>query len=338
MRSKKIILLIIVCMLILTGCGKKENKPIVEEEPEKQAEVLPESKIKVVNVNSKSRPYAVMINNLAPARKYQSGLQDAYMVYEMLVEGGITRMMAIFKDKDTARIGSIRSSRHYYLDYVLENDAIYVHDGWSPQAKSDIATLGINNINPYENGIFWREDLPVAYEHTEFTNIDNVSKAAKRKGYRMTSDKELLLNYSEEEVELDDKNGSVNANNVDIKYSNYITTNYVYNPGDKLYYRSTNGVKHVDYVTNKQYTSKNIIIAYINNSDIENDTKGRQTLDNIGTGKGYYITNGKAVPITWQKNSRADQTVYKYSNGEEIIVNDGNTFIQIAPSNSATIK
>ena len=65
-----------------------------------------------------------------------AGLQDAYITYEILAEGGITRLMALFKDKDTAKIGSVRSARPYYLDYALENDAIYVHYGWSDQAKS----------------------------------------------------------------------------------------------------------------------------------------------------------------------------------------------------------
>ena len=53
----------------------------------------------------------------------------------------------LFKDKDTARIASVRSSRHYFLDYAMENDAIYTHYGWSPQAESDIASYRINNIN-----------------------------------------------------------------------------------------------------------------------------------------------------------------------------------------------
>ncbi len=343
-KDKKLIIVIVVALLLIVIgvvaiVNRKEKPvepPVVEEEEEEV--VLPESKIKIVNTNSKTRPYAVMINNLDPARKYQSGLQDAYIVYEMIVEGGITRMMALFKDKTVERTGPIRSARHYFLDYVLENDAIYVHDGWSPQAQSDISTLGINNINPSSAGVFWREDLPVAYEHTEFTKIANIAKAVKSRGYRTETNKELLLNYSEEEVDLTKIPGNKVANTVDIKYSNYTTTNYIYNKTEKVYYRSVKDVKHIDYVTNKQYTAKNVIIEYVVNKDIEGDTEGRQTLNNIGTGSGFYITDGFAVPITWEKTSRGEQTVYKYTNGNEIDVNDGNTFIQIAPINSATIK
>ena len=122
-----IIVLVSIGFIIFTAIDKKE--PVFEddktEETEKKEEEKEEEKkeITIIDVNSNSRPIAVMINNKAEARSVQSGLQDAYIVYEMIVEGGITRMMAVFKDKETARIGSVRSVRSYYLDYALENDA-----------------------------------------------------------------------------------------------------------------------------------------------------------------------------------------------------------------------
>lgn len=317
----------------IDGDNTNENEKVPENNDET------EQTFNVVDVNSDSRPIAVMINNLNAARPYHSGLQDAYIVYEMIVEGGITRMMALFKDKDTARIGSVRSSRHYYLDYALENDAIYVHYGWSPQAQSDISSLGVNNINGLYDDAFWRDTtLNVDYEHTAFTSISKIINVAKKKNYSLTSNKDFLLNYSKEEIDLSKMDGNISASSVGIKYSNYVTTSYVYNPNEKVYYRSVNDKPHKDYVTKKQYFAKNIIIAYMNSSNIASDSKGRQNLDNIGSGNGYYITDGKAVPITWSKTSRKEQTVYKYKNGEEIVVNDGNTFIQNAPLNSAVIK
>ena len=92
-----------------------------------------------------ARPIAVMIDNNVNARP-QAGLNDAYMVYEMIVEGGESRLMALFKGTSLSKIGPIRSSRHYFLDYALENDAIYVHFGWSPQAEKDIKTLGVKRF------------------------------------------------------------------------------------------------------------------------------------------------------------------------------------------------
>lgn len=338
-----ILLIVLFCIVIFlfkdVFLTTDNNTNYKKEERKPNLPVVPEKKLNIVDTTSNSRPYAVMINNLDAARPYHSGLQDAYLVYEIIVEGGITRLMAVFKDKDTARIGSVRSSRHYYLDYALENDAIYVHYGWSPQAQEDIPKLGINNINGISDGsTFWREKLPVAYEHTAFTSMEKIKATAKSKNYRTTSDKKLLLNYSVDEINLDDHEDKITANNVSIKYSNYMTTGYTYNSTDKLYYRTAKGKAHTDYITKKQYTTKNIIIAYASNGIISNDVKGRQELENIGNGTGYYITNGIAVPITWEKTSRNAQTVYKYADGKEIVVNDGNTYIQIAPKKSATIK
>ena len=92
--------------------------------------LVTKEKLNVYDVNSNKRPIAVMIDNNVENDE-QVGLQDAYLTYEIIVEGGLTRIMAIYKDVDTSVIGPVRSSRHYFLDYALENDAIYAHYGWS---------------------------------------------------------------------------------------------------------------------------------------------------------------------------------------------------------------
>ena len=97
----------------------------------------------------------------------------------------------------------------------------------------------------------------------------------------------------------------------------------------KLYLRSMDDEAHVDAITGEQYTTKNIITYQVKNRTI--DSTGRQDLKNVGSGEGYYISNGYAVPITWEKASRSSQTVYKYMDGTEIDVNDGVTWIQIQP-------
>lgn len=138
-------------------CFFKEDKSAVPPNDQENPPVE-EKKLQVIDLDSNTRPIAIMINNHRTAQPLQTGLNDAYLVYEIVVEGGITRMLAVFKDADTARIGTIRSSRHYFLDYALENDAIYVHYGWSPQAEEDIYNLGINNVNGMVDGNpFWRD-------------------------------------------------------------------------------------------------------------------------------------------------------------------------------------
>ncbi len=335
MKKTKIIGIILGIVLIIGVIGVTVwmvSKSSKTEDTEKEPEVeLPVPKLQIVDEDSNSRPIAVMINNHAQARRNHAGLQDAYVVYEMIVEGGLTRLMAIFKDQDTERIGSVRSSRHNYLDYALEHDAIYVHFGWSPKAESDIKALGINNINGlYDNGFYRDFSLGVDYEHTAFTNMASIRDVANQKGYRMTSNQPLLFQYSIDEIGLEGREDAMIANSISLRYSAYMTSSYLYNPEEKVYYRSVNGEIHKDAVTGEQYHFKNIIVASVNNYNL--DSYGRQNLDTVGTGTGYYITNGYAVPITWSKSSRSAQTVYSYMDGTEITVNDGNTFIQIFPT------
>ena len=343
-RKFKKIPIIILLVLIVIGGGvfaylkffdkdgkvKKEIKEEITNIIEKKEEV------DIIDLDSNVRNVAVMINNHPNARPYHAGLNDAFVVYEMLVEGGFTRYLAIFNDKDTAKIGSVRSSRHYFLDYALEHDAVYVHWGWSPQAQSDIRSLGIKNINglTYEGVYFFRDrTLKTSLEHTGFTDMEKINKAIGKLGYSSTTEKETLLNYSVEDEDLSKMEGAIVANNVAIPYSNSTNTSYVYDVENKVYKRFVNNKEHVDHVTGEQYTFKNIISYKVGSRVIDN--YGRLDLSTVGSGEGYYITNGYAIPIKWEKSTRKSQTRYYYSDGTELKVSDGNTFIQIQPTNKA---
>ncbi len=293
--------------------------------------------VKIIDEKSDSRPIAVMINNHNYARKNHAGLQDAFVVYEMIVEGGITRLMAIYKDKETEQIGSVRSSRHNFLDYASEYDAIYTHFGWSNLARRDIDSFGINNINGlYDTKGFWRDkSLKVPIEHTAFTNIERIKEVAKTKNYALTTEKKIPLHYQVFPISLEKEEDAIKADKIVLRYSNYMTTSYTYDAKDQVYKRYANDVEHVDAVTKEQYHFKNIIVMKVKNYAV--DSYGRQNLDTTGSGEGYYITNGYARKINWTKKSRTSDTIYKYETGQEVVLNDGNTFIQIQPLTEKTI-
>ncbi len=301
--------------------------------------VIPERKLKIVDLDSDTRPVAVMINNHNYARPNHAGLQDAFVVYELIVEGGITRLMAIFKDQETTRIGSVRSSRHNFLDYAMEYDAIYVHYGWSGLAKNDISKFKINNVNGlYDDSGFWRDrTLKVPSEHTAFTSIEKINKVVSRRKYKTTTETKIPFKYNIYTVDINESDDSIKADQIIIPYSDYMTTSYTYDLENKVYKRFANNKEHTDAVTREQYTAKNIIIMKVKNYSV--DSYGRQNLDTIGKGEGYFITNGYARKITWEKSTRSSKTIYKYLDGTEIVLNDGNTFIQVQPiEKTTTIK
>ena len=338
-----ILLLIVVLLILFVGFkNKSEESPKTNNQPNDKDI---DKEISIINVNSKSRPIAVMINNASDARPYQKGLQKAYIVYEMInYIDGTTRFLALFKDQNIEEIGPIRSARHYHLDYALENDAIFVHWGYSPLAQSDIKSLKINNINGLTYGsnankdniksnyYFWTAEIPgVNISHRRFTSSELINKAISKLKYNTETEIDNLFNYSVQTINNKDADNTVSASKVEIYYSkdNYVTYNY--DEKTHSYLRSVKGVSHKDALTNEQLKVTNIITYQIKNNTISGDTASRQELQNIGGGDGYYITNGYATKIKWEKECRSCQTKYSYLDGKEITLNDGNTFIQIQP-------
>lgn len=276
------------------------------------------------------RTIAVMIDNVGDAIP-QTSLNDAMLVYEITVEGGLTRFMAVYKDTSNIKdIGPARSARPYFLDYAMENDSIYIHYGGSPLALSQIPQLSIDDIDGIESPgkVFWRTNKKAA-PHNAIVSVQEMNKYIESKKYRTTTKKRNVLNYSVQEVEL--TSGTI-ANTVNVPYSTS-KVKFVYNSEKKMYDRYVGNKIQKDWISGEALTTKNIIITYAHNytTNEEEGKAGRQALENIGKLNGYYITDGKAIKITCEKTTRSGPTTYKDLEGNEIKVNDGHTYIQIVP-------
>lgn len=347
-----IIVVLIIALAVTLGVKMANKNKSAEDvggqnqvenvEGTEQNEEVPEAKSDIKIFNGKDRPIAFMIDNNVNAQP-QSSLNKTYLVYEIVVEGGETRLMALFKGVDVSKndvtVGPIRSARHYFIDYALENDAIYAHLGQSPQAESYIMNFNVADINGqiYDTGksrtsssLYWREKSKKA-PHNAYTSISSILEICKKKNYKTTSTKESVLNYVSEEVTLDQET-ALAANTVTIPYGTNHTVKYVYDAETGRYTRYSKGRKQTDEQTGEAVTTKNLIVSFIENTTLDDgEGKGRQELHNFTNAKGYYITNGKAIKITCKKEFVGGQTQYVDENGKEIEVNDGNTWINICP-------
>ena len=344
-------LTIIVAILLGLTLMKKKNASIDKsksEEFEKVKEEVKEevkevSKIKIVDVLSKTRPYAVSVNNTPVAVKVQEGLNKAYMIYEIPTEGFTSRLLAFFKDQKDLTVGTIRSARHNMIDYANESDAILVHYGASHYAQNEFSQHVITHLNgnsSFWRSAFWRSNPEkLASEHTAYTSMEKITDFSTKHNYRLVSNNSrdtILLNYSENEVLLDNFNNVKDANSVKLPYGN-ITTVFKYNKDTKEYTKYVNDKKIKDHKTKEIMTAKNIIIVKIGYSVLPGNKYW--DLKNTGTGDGFFATNGKYVPIKWEKKDRNSRTKYTYLNGEEIEVNDGRTYIELfIKSRKITIK
>ncbi|MCX4315499.1 MAG: DUF3048 domain-containing protein [Lachnospiraceae bacterium] len=285
------------------------------------------------------RPYAVMFNNIERAYP-QSGVQEAGILYEILAEGGITRLMGLFDYVSTDRIGSVRSARHYFVTCAAEYDSIFVHFGQTKYAQSKMNELGTNNLNGLlgeGNTIFFR-DNSIPAPHNAFAKASGILKATENKGYRTeyNEGQEPHFQFStEEEVKLTGE-GSGEAGKISLSFSSYDKQYLSYDAENKVYYRYGYGSQHVDAVTKEPLAFTTALVQFVKEYNIDNNGYQTMELEN-SQGTGYYLTGGRYVPIYWSKGKAKDRTHYYYDEErtKEILLNPGKIYIAVFPSHRA---
>lgn len=271
------------------------------------------------------RPVAIMLNNIKEAIP-QSSIEAADVIYEAPVEGGITRLMGIYENFDELdKIGSVRSCRLYYCYFAKEFDAVYVHWGQAIYAQDLLNSSNIDNLNglELEGSTFFRSSDRVA-PHNGYTSGDRLLAGIEKKGYRTDyqSDYKQKFIFADEAVTL--PNG-VSANKVTPGYAGNKPW-FEYQESDGLYYRYQYGAKQVDKETGNQLAYKNIIMQTVDYYDYGD---GYYYIYTTGSGNGKYITNGKAIDITWKKDTEFGVTRYYDTSGKEITINPGKTWVCI---------
>ena len=280
------------------------------------------------------RPYAVMINNIEYAFNHQMGTSKADIIYEALAEGGITRMLAVYQDvSDVKKIGSVRSARHYYVEFAEEWDAIFCHFGHTKYAVKKMKKMktenlsGLSGIGP----VVYARNTSIAAPHNVFTNGAKLKKGAKKLGYSLKKDESAQAEHFAFYDSFTQPDGGKKAKNITLPFSYYSTAQLKYDAKKKVYKKYEYRKKHVDSYYKKQLTFKNVIVQFVKESNI--DHNGYQTMELANnSGKGYYISGGKKIDITWEKNEKKNAMVYKDGNGQTLSINPGKTYIAVYPS------
>lgn len=285
------------------------------------------------------RPYAVMINNIEYAFKHQKGTSKADIIYEALAEGGITRMMAIYQDPSKVKvIGSVRSARHYYVQFAKEWNAIYCHFGHTKYATQKIEELKTNNLSGLSaiGSLVYERDTSISAPHNVFTSGKKLQKGAKKLKYSRKQNLDKTAEhfyFYEEDTEL--KSGD-QAKNITLPFSNYSTCSLKYNTKKRAYFKYEYGQKHMDTYYKKQLSFKNVIVQFVEESAI--DHNGYQTMElSNNSGKGYYISNGKMQKITWKRKESGNKMVYEDSDGNVLTMNPGKTYIAVYPKSRRSL-
>jgi len=267
------------------------------------------------------RAVAVSIEN-SPAARPQSGLDQAEIIYEFMLEGGITRFLAIFWPKVPEKMGPIRSARPALIETSQFYDALFIHAGASPRGFALLAVNDILHLDQlYKSQYFWRSSKRLA-PHNLYSGREPL--------------KDYLENLSEKEYQeqFDFLTASImsdfeKAENITIDYWGSYSVIYEYDSLDNNYLRFLNDKKNPHLVeSDEQLKAKNIIVQHVKTSTI--DDVGRQEIDLKSGGEMHLFRDGIVIKGKWER--RNGRIVYLNSSGDEIEINPGQTWIQVVPN------
>jgi len=201
---KKYIMVFLFCILSLTGCQKQtkiwENIDgaisSCEIDQTAFAKIIPRNQNLLTGIGDLSeeaigkRPVAVMVNNIEQALP-QYGISQADIIFEIPVEGSITRLMAVYADyTKLPDICPIRSCRYYYPAIAKGFDAFYVHWGSDQSILDYVNSLGIDRYDGMANphGLFSRDknrrSQGYSMEHTGYFKGTEFAAALEADGKR----------------------------------------------------------------------------------------------------------------------------------------------------------
>lgn len=330
MKKKKLIVILTILVMILAACKKEKN--VVEEQvqpvqEEKTFYVTPFTGELVENEIT-MRPIIATINNHPKARP-QSGLSSADVVFEMLAEGDITRLLALYQSEIPSNIGPIRSARSYFVEIAKGLDAFYIAHGYSPEAKKMLKQdKVVDNINGMQyDGTFFKRSSDRKAPHNSYISGENVKLGAEKVNASLLYQKKVSYTYYKEDeaVQL-----GTDAKEINVKYSSgtQFNSTYQYDAVTNKYTRTVDGKFTTDALTNEAIQLSNILVLEAKHSII--DDYGRRDIDIFSGGKAFIFQAGIMREVQWKNIDGVLKAVEQ--DGTEVKLVPGKTWIHIVPT------
>lgn len=274
-------------------------------------------------------PVAVMIDNIASnAVRPQVGLSSASLIYEARVEGGITRFMAVYGGMSADQIGPIRSSRHYFLDWALELNALYGHEGGSPESLSAIRKKNILDLHQGRNAqYFWREAGSWS-PHNLYSSTELLNRAIRDRGLDVLQPLFESWIFKDDRLLRDRKKGEQWITIGYLKSPKY-SAKYQYDREQNQYVRWDDDKPLVDRKKNTPLNVKNVIAQIVPQPTYLASGRGRIDLQVIGEGKAFLFIDGGVNVGTWKKKDENSRTQFYYETGKPVEFNRGPSWITV---------
>ncbi|MEK7546336.1 MAG: DUF3048 domain-containing protein [Patescibacteria group bacterium] len=277
----------------------------------------------------RTRPLAVMVDNHPDARP-QSGTAIADVVWEIPVEGGLTRNMLIFRSTEAEEIGPVRSARPYFLRWAREFDAVYAHVGGSDEALRELSSgkLGLDDANEFRFGAAFRRDGRRSAPHNTYTSTASLRALIEKNGWTPETD------YVDATLRGDLLASGTPASTARIAFvRNGEVAEFRWDAalGGYGLWRDGRLARDRD---GTLISPKTVVIMETDIVPIlDPQGKGLIGLETLGSGKATVLRDGVAVAGTWKKASAADATQVYGDDGAKIVFKPGQLWYAVVAKN-----
>ncbi|MEE9413938.1 MAG: DUF3048 domain-containing protein [Acidimicrobiales bacterium] len=268
---------------------------------------------------------AMKIDNVDEARP-QSGINQADLVFEEQVEGGFTRLVAIFHSEDATPVGPIRSTRTSDIE-ILSNlrSPLFGNSGGNQGAmralrRSELINVGVDA----ETGAYFRSNR--AAPHNLYSNTDELWDRAASK----SSSPPPQLRFRNPGDPLPDT--AVPIAGVTVPFTR---TSIEYRWNGSGWERSQNGTPHVD-ADGVRVAPVNVIIQFVGYRPSPADGASPEAIM-VGGAPAWILIDGSLIEGTWNRPRITSATIFRDLDGNLLELNPGKTWITLARTNRASI-
>lgn len=268
---------------------------------------------------------AVKVENLPEARP-QVGLQDADIVYEEPVEGGITRFIVLFQCHDAGRVGPVRSGRTTDPDVLVQfGRPVFAYAGGVRAVEEAVDRAGLQGVDFNLAADAYYRDPERAMPHNLYTS----TRALYRAGHSKEGAPAPVFAYSEE---IEGRSRRVRTVHLDFSSSSDVY--WKWTPGEGRWLRSHGDVPHT-LEGGDPVSAANVVIQVVEvRAGTIVDAAGNPSpvVALTGSGRAYVFRDGRMIVGSWVRPELTDVTRFVTKGGEEIALSAGNTWVELLPS------
>ena len=315
-------------LVLLAGCASPPPMPTptltVSPTPTDPLVAAPLTGLMVRASTLKHSSLAAKVDNHEEARP-QWGLNQTDVVYEELVEGGLTRYVAVWHSQVPSVIGPVRSIRPMDPDIITPYLGIVAYSGGQQKF------VQMMQYTPVYNAVHGRYDTEAfMYRDDSKDAPHNVAVKAQAliAAHSDLKAPQKMFGYSFDQKGMFSSWTGTPASRIDVTFSDSRYPSWVYDPATKKYLRSQEGEPDFD-SAKKQIAATNVIVMMV---EIDRQYGYVPKTVLVTSGKGFVATHGVYTPILWSKKSAGDPIVYTTEAGRPVTLSPGNTWIEMPPT------